>query len=172
METIRGILLKEKEREISDKLNTWVQKEQILMPEEQLTFSLKIERSSSLVYASRTKVQLPIKLSVPTLLKKRGKIVPTKPARIDNELAMEIISMVHYEPYRVFMHDLLIINKNAPLLVPLNALGGQKMNSLYENINRLIGKVSLSGVYYRLLRNSAPGPSWMHYYQLFTAQKQ
>ena len=163
---MRDILLEEKRIWIVDVLKTWVARKEILEPGESIVFSLRIESVPFVIRDKRdTQSVAPRELTIPASLRYRD-LMPVEPRDVGGGVAEEILSKISYAPHRAFLHKLLIENKNKPLLVAIDGDGGERMGSYYECINRTL-RISVRGVYYRLLRNNAWGNVRQHFYQLY-----
>ncbi len=172
-------LLKGKAKEVSSALEEWVVEKRILGPGERIVFSLRIERTAQVQREiCETENTRPHELTIVRGHYSRSRIVPVAPAVCDERTTQEIISLFSYEEYRKLLQSLLIFNgngNNVPILIPLDGGDGRsaggRMNSHYEGINKTLIENPIRGVYYRLVRQSAPGKIRQHYYQLFCAEK-
>jgi len=141
----REEVLAEKANEIQKQLEDWLLEEKVLNPGEEIVFSLKIERSISLVRRDpqdQATGPEPMKVSGQALVSLKGELV--RPAQLSEDDTRELLRRVPGGQAYDQLKKLLVENGNNGVYV----YGGVR-----SNINKVL-REPLNGTYYRLMTGS------------------
>lgn len=144
-------ILARKAGEIQQQLEAWLQAENVLRPGEELIFSLRIERSNSLVRRDphdQIVSPAPIKISGQSLAPFKGELI--RPAQLSQEDTQELLRKVPCGQVYDQLKKLLVENNNS---------GTRIYDGVRTTINRVL-QTHLDGKYYRLMAGSDGSQLW------------